>query len=198
MTTTAKPRNSVARVVAIGDGICCGRPGVRRKRWLVQAIREQGIDLASSSDSGELRRVSAEYVLEHLQLAYASTVHGIQGETADASIVGPDVDAAGLYVGLTRGRIRNVAIAVARTDDVAREAAAQSMMRGTPELTMRDAVVATEGGAAGCGAESGRGDRVGQAEWVDARSIHRVVMRPGLDSALEARVEIPRLRGSCR
>ena len=120
------------------------RPGVRRKRSIVQAIREQGIDLASSSDSGELRRVSAEYALEHLQLAYASTVHGIQGEAADASIVGPDVDAAGLYVGLTRGRIHNVAIAVARTDDVAREAAAQSMMRGTPELTMQDAVRAAE------------------------------------------------------
>lgn len=109
-----------------------------------QAIREQGIDLASSSDSGELRRVSAEYALEHLQLAYASTVHGIQGETADASIVGPDVDAAGLYVGLTRGRIHNVAIAVARTDVAALEAMALSMMRGTPELTMADAVSEAE------------------------------------------------------
>ncbi|WP_416778134.1 hypothetical protein [Microbacterium lacticum] len=120
------------------------RPGVRRKCSIVQAIREQGIDLASSSDSGELRRVSAEYALEHLQLAYASTVHGIQGETADASIVGPDVDAAGLYVGLTRGRIHNVAIAVARTDVAALEAMALSMMRGTPELTMADAVSEAE------------------------------------------------------
>lgn len=71
-------------------------------------------------------------------------MHGIQGETADASIVGPDVDAAGLYVGLTRGRIHNVAIAVARTDVAAREAVAQSMMRGTPELTMADAVSEAE------------------------------------------------------
>ena len=144
VTTTAKPRNSVARVVAIDDGIYSRTTRCSSKTLAGQAIREQGIDLASSSDSGELRRVSAEYALEHLQLAYASTVHGIQGETADASIVGPDVDAAGLYVGLTRGRIHNVAIAVARTDDVAREAAAQSMMRGTPELTMQDAVRAAE------------------------------------------------------
>lgn len=121
------------------------RTGVEnRAQWIVRAIHPDGIDLASSSDSGELRRVSPEYALEHVQLAYASTVHGIQGETADASIVGPDVDAAGLYVGLTRGRLHNVAIAVARTDAEARETVAQSMIRGTPELTMQDAVRAAE------------------------------------------------------
>ena len=63
--------------------------------------------------------MSRDYALEHLQLAYASTVHGIQGETTDAAVVGPDVDAAGLYVGLTRGRHQNVAITVARTDEEA-------------------------------------------------------------------------------
>ncbi len=110
----------------------------------MRAIRDEGIDLAAVSDSGELRRVPHAYALEHLQLAYASTVHGVQGETADASIVGPDVDAAGLYVGLTRGRLHNVAIVVARTDDDARERAAQSMMRATPELTMQDAMRAAE------------------------------------------------------
>ncbi|MEV8266229.1 AAA family ATPase [Microbacterium sp. NPDC076911] len=121
------------------------RTGVEnRAQWVVRRISDDGIDLASVSDSGELRRVSAGYAFEHLQLAYASTVHGIQGETTDASIVGPDVDAAGLYVGLTRGRLHNVAIAVARTDEAARDAVAQSMMRGTPELTMQDAVRAAE------------------------------------------------------
>ena len=75
-----------------------------------------------------------------MQLSYASTVHGVQGDTADASVVGPDVDAAGLYVGLTRGRMHNSAIVVARTDAAARECLAESMQRGIPELTMQDAV----------------------------------------------------------
>ena len=83
--------------------------------------------------------MSTAYAREHLQLAYASTVHGVQGDTADASVVGPDVDAAGLYVGLTRGRLCNVAIVVARTDAAAHECLAESMQRGTPELTMQDA-----------------------------------------------------------
>jgi len=76
-----------------------------RAQWIVCGIRGEFVDLVSVGDSGELARVSAEYAREHLQLAYASTVHGVQGNTADASVVGPDVDAAGLYVGLTRGRV---------------------------------------------------------------------------------------------
>lgn len=39
----------------------------------------------------------------------------------DASVVGPDVDAAGLYLRLARGRVHNVAIVVERTDAAARE-----------------------------------------------------------------------------
>lgn len=115
-----------------------------RAQWVVRRIRDESVDLTSVDDSGELRRVSVEYAREHLQLAYASTVHGVQGDTADASVVGPDVDAAGLYVGLTRGRVHNVAVVVARTDAVARECLVESMQRGTPELTMQDALRAAQ------------------------------------------------------
>ncbi|WP_169581552.1 MULTISPECIES: AAA family ATPase [Microbacterium] len=111
-----------------------------RAHWIVRGIRDEFLSLASVSDSGEVAQVSTEYAREHLQLAYASTVHGVQGDTADASIVGPDVDAAGLYVGLTRGRLHNAAIVVARSDAAARECLAESMQRGTPDLTMQDAV----------------------------------------------------------
>lgn len=111
---------------------------------MVRGIRAEYLSLVSVSDSGEMARVSSEYAHEHLQLAYASTVHGVQGDTADGSVVGPDVDAAGLYVGLTRGRLHNVAIVVARTDAAARACLAESMQRGTPELTMQDAVRAAQ------------------------------------------------------
>lgn len=115
-----------------------------RAQWIVRGISDDYLSLVSVSDSGEVARVSTDYAREHLQLAYASTVHGVQGDTADASVVGPDVDAAGLYVGLTRGRMHNVAIVVARTDAAARECLAESMQRGTPELTMQDAVRAAQ------------------------------------------------------
>jgi len=121
------------------------RTGVEnRAQWIVRGIRDEYVSLVSVSDSGEVARVSTEYAREHLQLAYASTVHGVRGDTADASVVGPDVDAAGLCVGLTRGRPHNVAIVVTRTDAAAREWLAESMRRGTPELTMQDAVRAAQ------------------------------------------------------
>jgi len=54
------------------------------------------------------------------------------------------VDAAGLYVGLTRGRIHNLAIAVAPSHAAARSLVADSMLRGLVELTMQDAAQAAE------------------------------------------------------
>jgi len=83
--------------------------------------------LANLADSTEQRAIRADYAAEHAHLAYASTVHGIQGETVDASIVGPGVGAAGLYVGLTRGRRWNEAIVVAGSADAAREELADAM-----------------------------------------------------------------------
>ncbi|MCR2810621.1 MULTISPECIES: hypothetical protein [unclassified Microbacterium] len=110
-----------------------------RTQWIVRGSREEFVDLVSIGDSGELRRASAEYAREHLQLAYASTVHGVQGDTADASVVGPDVDRGG-PLRWSHSRLHKVAIMVARTDAAARECLAESMQRGTPELTMQDAV----------------------------------------------------------
>ncbi|WP_019178981.1 AAA family ATPase [Microbacterium yannicii] len=121
------------------------RTGVEnRAQWIVNRIDAGTIDLVSTTDTGERRRITRDYAMDHVVLAYASTVHGIQGETADTAIVGPDVDAAGLYVGLTRGRHHNEAIAIGRTDAAAREHLVATMLRGTTEVTINDSVRAAE------------------------------------------------------
>jgi hypothetical protein len=83
-----------------------------------------------------------EYAAEAMHLSYASTVHGVQGETTDSAMVGPGVDAAGLYVGMTRGRSKNVAVVVAATNALAQAAVAQSLRRGRPEVTVDESRVA--------------------------------------------------------
>lgn len=115
-----------------------------RAQWIVDRIGPDSIGLLSPTDSGVRSRVSRDYALEYVQLAYATTVHGVQGDTMDAAIVGPNVDAAGLYVGLTRGRHHNEAICVAKTDAAARVGVAATMLRGTTELTIDDSMRAAD------------------------------------------------------
>lgn len=109
-----------------------------RATWIITGIHDDRLSLANLADSTEQRTIRAEYAADHAHLAYASTVHGIQGETVDASIVGPGVDAAGLYVGLTRGKLWNEAIVVAGSADAARAELADAMRRGVPEPTIED------------------------------------------------------------
>lgn len=110
-----------------------------RAIWTICGIVRGGIRLASVTDSGDVRTVDHHYAAEHIHLAYASTVHGIQGETVHSSYVGPGVDAAGLYVGMTRGRHTNTAITIGRDTDHAIDQLADTMVRGRLEVTLDDA-----------------------------------------------------------
>ncbi|WP_243077326.1 AAA family ATPase [Microbacterium sp. SS28] len=109
-----------------------------RATWTITWMDDDRLALVNLRDSTERRTIRTEYAAEHAHLAYASTVHGIQGETVDTSIVGPGVDAAGLYVGLTRGRRWNEAIVVAGSRHAARVELAAAMRRGIPEPTIED------------------------------------------------------------
>ncbi|WP_344050600.1 AAA family ATPase [Microbacterium lacus] len=151
-----------------------------RAIWTVHRISAAGIDLVSVNNTGESSRVTHAYAADHLHLAYASTVHGIQGETTQASIVGPGVDAAGLYVGMTRGRFHNEAIAVASTDEAARAAVADAMRRGQPELSVEDSERAAR-------AELDRAARPALPLWNDRvrRPLGRVVDIQQLATALQ-------------
>lgn len=114
-----------------------------RALWRVLQIRDDGsIDLVATDHASVTRTVPAAYARENVHLAYASTVHGIQGETVDASIVMPGVDASGLYVGMTRGRELNEVITLAASRSAQVEQLASTMMRGTSEASFEDAAAA--------------------------------------------------------
>ncbi|WP_410782404.1 AAA family ATPase [Leifsonia sp. SIMBA_070] len=109
-----------------------------RQSWVVKSIGNGDIVLAAPGDASDLRRITASYAESHLHLAYATTVYGVQGETTDLSIVGPGVDSAGLYVGLTRGKENNTAIVVAASETSARAALTESLNRQVIEPTVED------------------------------------------------------------
>jgi ATP-dependent exoDNAse (exonuclease V) alpha subunit len=107
-----------------------------RQHWVVVRITEKHVVLASTSDSTNLKSVAHEYANAHMHLGYASTVYGVQGETTDRALVGPGVDAAGLYVGLTRGKDDNEVVLVAPTKASARTQLVEMMQRRSIEETL--------------------------------------------------------------
>lgn len=91
-----------------------------RDVWTVAGIGNDG-SLMVVGRAGQ-RTLPADYVSDHVELAFASTAYGAQGETVDAShfVVGEATGAASAYVAMTRGRHNNVAHMVADSDDDAR------------------------------------------------------------------------------
>ncbi len=98
-----------------------GNEGVplNRQTFRVTALRPDGgltVERTTGPAAGQTLQLPASYVAEHVTLAYASTVHAAQGRTVDTThaVVGTGMDAAAVYVALTRGRDGNTAWAVSR------------------------------------------------------------------------------------
>jgi conjugative relaxase-like TrwC/TraI family protein len=87
-----------------------GRTWVRNgDRWTVIATLDDGrMTVERANGAGEVL-LPADYVREHVELAYASTAHRAQGRTVDTAhaIVSPTTTREVLYVSSTRGREGN-------------------------------------------------------------------------------------------
>jgi hypothetical protein len=92
-----------------------------RDQWTVTAVRSDGGIAIAGAHGGRI--LPPEYVRAHVELAFASTVHGAQGDTTATAhvVIGEHSSAAATYVGMTRGRENNVAHLVAETVDDARQ-----------------------------------------------------------------------------
>ncbi len=78
-------------------------------RWSVSAVHNNGSLDVVHTHTGRRITLPRDYVAEHVQLGYATTVHGAQGVTADTShtVTTGDETRQQLYVALTRGRDGN-------------------------------------------------------------------------------------------
>jgi exodeoxyribonuclease V alpha subunit len=128
--------------IGVGDRIVTRRNDpdlavANRDAWVVTGVGRHGGLLVTPADvpppgvepddvtpAGTSPRVlPAAYVAAHVQLAYASTAHGAQGDTVAAAhvVVGERSGAASAYVGMTRGRTANTAHLIATDPAQARE-----------------------------------------------------------------------------
>jgi hypothetical protein len=125
--------------IGVGDRVATRRNdrhlGVaNRDTWTVTAIDRDGrltvtpaaanVTPADVTPSTPRQRVlPADYVTSHVELAYASTTHGVQGDTVATAhtMIGEHTGAAATYVGMTRGRTANTAHLIAEDLAEARE-----------------------------------------------------------------------------
>ncbi|GAA3533315.1 hypothetical protein AFL01nite_18550 [Aeromicrobium flavum] len=111
--------------IGVGDTVATRRNDhdadvANRETWTVLTCDGAGLTVGGASGR---RVLPPEYVLRHVELAYATTAYGAQGSTVPVShvIVGEHTGAASAYVGMTRGRERNVAHLVAASVEDARQ-----------------------------------------------------------------------------
>lgn len=95
-------------------------PVRNRERWIVEHVADHGPLTLARIDGHDRVRLPAEYAQAHVRLAYASTAHGVQGETVDVSftLVSQATTHRSLYVGATRGRDANHLAVITETTDL--------------------------------------------------------------------------------
>lgn len=91
-----------------------------RQTWTVTRVDDDGSVVVHGR--GRDHQLPADYVRDHVELAFATTAYGAQGETVDRAhaVIGESTSAAAAYVGMTRGRHSNVAHLVAENLEDAR------------------------------------------------------------------------------
>ncbi len=104
--------------IGLGDRVATRRndPDLQvanRQTWTVTGIGDDGSLLLHAH--GRDREIPADYATQFVELAYATTVHGAQGETVGSAhvLIGEQTGAASAYVAMTRGRHANTAHLVA-------------------------------------------------------------------------------------
>jgi exodeoxyribonuclease V alpha subunit len=148
-----------------------------RMTWTVTGITDHSEVQLYNETRRQHTTVDPDYVRHHLHLAYAATVHGIQGDTADHGdlVLSDATDAAAVYVGLTRGRHTNTVHIIAGHLDQAREQWVQAAGRNRGDLGLdqaraaaaaeaRDYAPTTERDTVTQRPATGRDRRVGFAE----------------------------------
>jgi exodeoxyribonuclease V alpha subunit len=126
-------------VLGLGDRVATRRndPDLQvanRQTWTVTGIGGNGSLVLHGH--GRDRAIPAEYASRFVELAYATTVHGAQGETVESAhvLIGEHTGASSAYVAMTRGRGDNVAHLVAENGDDARRQWVEVFCRDRADL----------------------------------------------------------------
>jgi hypothetical protein len=115
-----------------------------RDTWTVTAVHPDGALTVTPTDprhstvadQGRERLLPVDYVTRDVELGYAATVHGVQGQTAHSGhlVLDEHTSAAAAYVGMTRGRQANTVHLLADDQAQARARWVDTAGRGRADL----------------------------------------------------------------
>ncbi|GAB6984393.1 MobF family relaxase [Nocardioides pyridinolyticus] len=125
--------------LGVGDRVATRRndPNLQvanRQTWTVSGIGDDGS--LTLRGRGRERQIPAKYANQYIELAFATTIHGAQGDTVDRAHVAlsETTGAAAAYVAMTRGRESNTAHLVAESVDDARKQWVDAFSRDRADL----------------------------------------------------------------
>ncbi|WP_324654080.1 MobF family relaxase [Georgenia sp. H159] len=145
--------------------------------WTVLARAEDGRLRVRHARHGGTLTLPAEYVAEHVQLAYAATVHRVQGMTVDTSHALIDAEASdrqALYTAVTRGRENNRVYLVTETS-VGADGHDETKPADSPADALRR-IIGRDGAAVSATSAQ-------EQAWQDAHSLARLV--PEVEDAVD-------------
>lgn len=127
--------------LGVGDRVATRRNdaglGVaNRAVWTVTDIGADGGLVVRGRRPTDVHTLPAAYARQHVELAYATTVYGAQGETTRVGhlLLSEHTSSSSAYVGMTRGRAHNLAHLVADSIEDARQQWAEVFARGHADL----------------------------------------------------------------
>lgn len=137
------------RIFGIGDPISTRRNDreldvANRDTWVITGF-DADFTVHVTGRRGH-RALPPRYVDEHVELAYATTAYGAQGQTVDTAhlLLTETTGAASAYVAMTRGRHRNTAHLVAKDVATARQQWVQAFSRDRADLGPNRAATVAE------------------------------------------------------
>jgi len=106
-----------------------------RHRWRVQAVGADGSLTVSDPDRGQVT-LPPGYVRDSAELAYFRSTHGVQSLTQDVggSLVDVNSGHRDVYVGMTRGRVKNTAYVVCEADQTPEQVLQAALRRDRADL----------------------------------------------------------------
>ncbi|WP_448070778.1 AAA family ATPase [Georgenia yuyongxinii] len=155
-----------------------------RQTWTVTRIEDDSSAWLMEHGYGHRHprtvRLPAGYLAEHAHLAYATTAYGVQGATVDRShtVLSDALAAAGIYVGMTRGRTQNLLHVVAADLDDAREQFTNALQRDRADRGLTEASRAARAAVSGMVPENQvtwvAAERTRLREWIETADRERV------------------------